>query len=81
MWLKVQGDPSLEDILNEVVEGIRVYFNKALGNVLLYRFERPQYSELKKKLAEKDMSEIYGPEHLLRLFGNLFLLKRSFLMF
>ena len=59
------------DIISEVVEGLKCYFDKALGNILLYRFERQQYVELRKKVPEKLMSEVYGAEHLLRLFGKL----------
>jgi len=44
----------------------------ALGKMLLYRFERQQYVDLQKKNSEnKKMSEIYGCEHLLRLFVKI----------
>jgi len=66
---KKKGGQS-EKIFNEVIEGIRIYFDKALGTLLLYRFERPQYSDLTKKQA-KPLSEVYGAEHLLRLFVKL----------
>ncbi|GJN91680.1 hypothetical protein Rhopal_004703-T1 [Rhodotorula paludigena] len=57
----------------EVAAGLGLYFNKALGNNLLYRFERGQYQEQFKKLqgTDKQVSSIYGGEHLLRLFVNL----------
>ncbi|KAL1635585.1 Esa1p-associated factor [Neofusicoccum ribis] len=55
------------DILEEIIAGVKEYFNKALGRILLYRFERDQYLEIYKKtesptddLAGKTMSEIYG---------------------
>ncbi|KAJ3105027.1 UDP-glucuronic acid decarboxylase 1 [Phlyctochytrium planicorne] len=64
-------DSANEDYLQEIVEGLKAYFDKALGNILLYRFERPQYVELKKKFADKNMSDVYGAEHLLRLFVQL----------
>lgn len=52
------------------MNGIVLYFDKALGNNLLYRFERAQYTDIRRKTAEvRPMSEIYGAEHLLRLFG------------
>jgi len=63
--------------VKEVVDGLKVYFDRALGSTLLYRFERPQHEEVLAKLKEekqdKDihMSEIYGAEHLLRLIVRL----------
>lgn len=57
------------DIFDEVISGIKLYFDRALGNILLYRFERQQYLEVKKRYPDVPMSQIYGPEHLLRLFG------------
>ena len=50
--------------------GIKTYFDKVLGNLLLYRFERQQYVDIRKKNNGKEDSEIYGGEHLLRLFGK-----------
>ena len=57
------------DIFEEVVSGIKVYFDRCLGNILLYRFERQQYVDTRRSNDGKEMSEIYGAEHLLRLFG------------
>lgn len=66
------------DILDEVIAGMREYFNKSLGRLLLYRFERPQwqdiYSQLNKghgDLSGKQPVDVYGVEHLCRLFGML----------
>ncbi|KAJ9083327.1 Esa1p-associated factor [Entomophthora muscae] len=98
------------DVINEVVDGIALYFSKALGSFLLYRFERPQHARLlalypKARLyfqngdsdsiqeevdpiapnspaaklmksptateKEWDLLDIYGAEHLLRLFAYL----------
>lgn len=71
-------------VLDEVLDGLKAYFNKALGNNLLYRFERAQYVQQRKewnaaqdgKEDEEDKtmepSKVYGAEHLLRLFGMLF---------
>ena len=65
------------NILEEVIAGVREYFNKALGRILLYRFERVQYFEWHKvlekgsgKYAGQSFCDVYGCEHLLRLFGN-----------
>lgn len=57
-------------LLSEIIAGITLYFDKALGNNLLYRFERAQYVEQKRENPDKPMSEMYGAEHLLRLFGE-----------
>ncbi|KAG8215793.1 MRG-domain-containing protein [Butyriboletus roseoflavus] len=60
------------------MSGLTVYFDRSLGANLLYRFERPQYAEIRKAYVtgpkvqvgqEKDMSAIYGAEHLLRMLG------------
>lgn len=56
------------DIFDEVIVGIKLYFDRALGSILLYRFERQQYLSIKQQYPDKSLSEIYGPEHLLRLF-------------
>jgi len=53
-----------------MLNGIKQYFDKALGNILLYHFERQQYVQVVKDYPDKEMSSIYGAEHLLRLFGN-----------
>lgn len=60
------------------MSGLQVYFDRSLANHLLYRFERPQYTAIRSKYItgqnvvigqEKEMSEIYGAEHLLRMLG------------
>ncbi|KAI9869897.1 MAG: Esa1p-associated factor [Pleopsidium flavum] len=64
------------DILEEVVAGVKEYFDKCLGRILLYRFEREQFFEIR-QLWESGKSEwdgkgpgdVYGAEHLCRLFG------------
>jgi mortality factor 4-like protein 1 len=58
------------DIFEEVISGLQVYFDRCLGNILLYRFERQQYVDIRRSNDGKEMSEIYGAEHLLRLFGD-----------
>lgn len=34
------------DILEEFVAGLKTYFDKAIGKILLYRFERAQLAEV-----------------------------------
>ena len=65
------------DILEEVIAGVREYFNKSLGRILLYRFERQQFYDVYKTIesgsgehAGKTLCDMYGCEHLLRLFGK-----------
>lgn len=67
-----QTYPDRQNLTSEVTLGLRLYFNKCLGNNLLYKFERGQYSDHFKTLTEdQEVSSIYGAEHLLRLFVNL----------
>ena len=66
------------DILEEIIAGVKEYFNKALGRILLYRFERQQFYEVHREVEKghgdyegKTLCDVYGCEHLLRLFGKL----------
>ena len=65
-------------LTKEIISGIKIYFEKTIGNNLLYRFERGQYGEIKRKYQDpnlpederREMIQVYGVEHLLRLFGE-----------
>ena len=67
-------------LTTEVIAGLKLYFEKSLGNNLLYKFERNQYGEAKKRYCVlplngdesgmKEMNQVYGVEHLMRLFGG-----------
>lgn len=67
-------------LVNTLTAGLQTYFDRSLGANLLYRFERAQYAEIRKRYVtgptvkvaeEKEMSSIYGAEHLCRLLGEL----------
>jgi len=55
----------------EVCDGVKLYFDRALGTILLYHHEREQYDEARQAHPDTPMSDIYGAEHLLRLFVRL----------
>ncbi|CAL4168365.1 unnamed protein product, partial [Meganyctiphanes norvegica] len=63
--------PNKQSAVQEVVAGLREYFNVMLGTQLLYKFERPQYADLLTEHKDKQMSDIYGFIHLIRLFVRL----------
>ncbi|CAG8510056.1 8921_t:CDS:2 [Racocetra fulgida] len=56
-------------IAEEVSKGVGFYFNKCLGTRLLYHSERNQYKEVRSKFENLENAQIYGAEHLLRLFA------------
>lgn len=66
------------DLLDEVVAGLKEYFNRSLGRILLYKYERGQYEDLLGRISNaaddlsgRQLADVYGAEHLLRLFGTL----------
>ncbi|KAK1754616.1 MRG-domain-containing protein [Echria macrotheca] len=64
------------DVLEEIMSGLREYFDKALGRILLYKFERAQYVELyrewqKPESKHKSAIDTYGAEHLARLLVSM----------
>ncbi|KAH6606719.1 hypothetical protein Trco_005872 [Trichoderma cornu-damae] len=72
-----EGSSSM-DILEEVIAGFREYFEKALSRILLYRFERHQYMDVRKlwdnaeeNAQYKNVCDVYGAEHLARLIVSL----------
>lgn len=68
------------DLLEEVVIGMKDYFEKCLGRILLYRFERQQYYDARDMWVEgkgvwegkKNAGDVYGVEHFCRLLGKSF---------
>ncbi|CAI5731270.1 unnamed protein product [Hyaloperonospora brassicae] len=69
------GEASEEKELKNVMgimEGVQSYFDRAVSSLLLYRIERRQYQELRQKQPDDvPLSQIYGAEHLIRLFVRL----------
>ncbi|MCJ1280807.1 Esa1p-associated factor [Xylographa opegraphella] len=67
------------DLLEEVVAGVKEYFDKCLGRILLYRFEREQFFEVRSlwesavggEWEGKGPGDVYGAEHLARLFVSM----------
>ncbi|KAL8948783.1 MAG: hypothetical protein Q9222_005062 [Ikaeria aurantiellina] len=67
------------DLLEEVRSGLKEYFDVALGRMLLYRFERQQYLEARRKWTEGKgewkgricVGDVYGAEHLCRMIVSL----------
>lgn len=68
-----KGGSTEAEIMDEFLSGLKVYFNRSLGNLLLYRFERQQYLNLTKdpEFNDRELSSVYGAEHLMRLMVTL----------
>ncbi|KAJ1630378.1 MRG-domain-containing protein [Pavlovales sp. CCMP2436] len=62
-----------ERLYTEVRAGIANYFQQALEQALLYRFERKQFEDLvaSAEHAGRPLEELFGAEHLLRLLVKL----------
>lgn len=58
----------LSNSVEEILKGLRCYFDNALPVMLLYNNERKQYEETVS--GDVSPSSVYGAEHLLRLFGK-----------
>ncbi|KAK9061885.1 hypothetical protein SSX86_019069 [Deinandra increscens subsp. villosa] len=71
MYLEYRSkkDNMITDSVEEILKGLRCYFDRALPVILLYDKERLQYRESIKN--DVSPSSIYGAEHLLRLFVKL----------
>ncbi|KAK7797639.1 hypothetical protein U0070_019671 [Myodes glareolus] len=87
IFVKSQGKAdNREYSVDELVYGIREYFNRMLGAQLLCQFEKPQLAPIHLAYPHFPMSQIYGAPHLLRLFTQIgtvlahFLLSRHSLM-
>lgn len=68
---KIKQEGMVGDSLMEILNGLRMYFDKALPAMLLYRQERGQFLEAVPENSSVAASSVYGAEHLLRLFVKL----------
>eukprot|EP00871_Galdieria_phlegrea_P002243 jgi/Galph1/3019/GphlegSOOS_G1697.1 len=76
IWLATknkQSESSKDDIgVEEFCKGLIEVFDASLGKILLYRYERQQYNRIfHENDTTQQPSEVYGAEHLLRLFVKL----------
>ncbi|KAG5543583.1 hypothetical protein RHGRI_016354 [Rhododendron griersonianum] len=66
---RLKKDGAIADSIEEILNGLRCYFDKALPAMLLYKSERQQYQDA--TADHVSPSTVYGAEHLLRLFVKL----------
>ncbi|SAL99404.1 hypothetical protein [Absidia glauca] len=66
---EMNGDDGDDEMLKQTIQGLKLYFHHLLGSMLLYRSERKQYSQMGG--SDKNVADIYGAQHLLRLFVEL----------
>ena len=66
---KMKKDGRISNSVEEILKGLRCYFDNALPVMLLYNNERKQYE--KTVSGDVSPSTVYGAEHLLRLFVKL----------
>lgn len=57
------------DIFFEITNSLKLYFEQCLGTFLLYRYERPQYSDVLNDEEISHLYDIYPTIFLLRLFS------------
>jgi mortality factor 4-like protein 1 len=57
-----------------MIEGVYLYFDKLLNVLLLYPQEKTQYEKLISENSTLEVGQLYGGDHLLRLFLELPLL-------
>ena len=57
--------------VQELMQGMALFFNRSLPILLLYRQERQQLQLLQEAHPSLDFCDMYGAEHLLRLFVRL----------
>lgn len=58
-------------VLKEMCSGLLRYFDRLVGLQLLYRVERLQYLDMLESYPSTPMSQLYGPEHFLRLMTRM----------
>ncbi|ORX46510.1 MRG-domain-containing protein [Hesseltinella vesiculosa] len=62
---------SHDEMVEQTIQGLKLYFNHSLNTMLLYRSERKQYDNIHGSYPDKELTDIYGLEHFLRLFGKV----------